>query len=323
MRSTDVFRNHGEAKRSGLLTGIANWGPLLLPPLLWAGNFVIGRYIRHDIPPMTLAFTRHLIAFLCLLPFCYRPMRQYFAQYRALRWHLIGTALTGLAGFNLCVYVGLQSTVASNGLLLNSTIPVLIVILATMLYGHKLRINQAAGLIISCVGVLTIILHGDFSRLIALQFSHGDLIVFLGMICFTFYTLWLRYIPAEVNRLGLFGFQLLIAAIFLAPFFAWEYASGLRVIWTTGSVSAMLYVAIAASLAATFLYMTGVARIGSARAGIYIHLIPLYGVLLSTVFLGETIHYYHAAGLAAILTGLTAYNWDQISASLIKRANPV
>jgi drug/metabolite transporter (DMT)-like permease len=284
------------------------WVLLALPPLLWAGNFVVGRALRTNVPPMTLAFVRHLIALICLSPFAWRAIRRDAQRFWHLRWQLVRTALTGLAGFNLFVYAGLHSTTASNALLLNSIIPVLIVLLGGLIYRQRFTGNQVAGMALSCAGVLIIILHGEVSRLIALQFSAGDGIVFLGMVCFALYSLWLRALPHDLNPAGLLGAQLLIAVLVLFPCFVWEYNMGHRAAWTPSSVLGISYVALVASLLATFLYMSGVTRVGPSGAGLFIHLIPVYGALLSSLFLGETIHVYHLAGLTVILTGLICSN---------------
>jgi drug/metabolite transporter (DMT)-like permease len=284
------------------------WVVLALPPLLWAGNFVVGRALRTDVPPMTLAFVRHLIALVCLSPFAWPAIRRDAQRYWDLRWRLIRTALTGLAGFNLLVYVGLHSTTASNALLLNSIIPVLIVLFGGFIYKQRFTGNQVIGMALSCAGVLIIILHGDVSRLIALQFSAGDGMVFLGMVCFALYSLWLRALPDDLNPVGLLGAQLLIAVLVLFPCFIWEYRTGHRAVWTHSSLLGICYVALVASLLATFLYMAGVARVGPSRAGLFIHLIPVYGALLSALLLGETIHVYRVVGLAVILGGLVCSN---------------
>jgi drug/metabolite transporter (DMT)-like permease len=295
------------------------WVILALPPLLWAGNFVVGRALRTDVPPMTLAFIRHLIALICLSPFAWPAIRRDAQRYWHLRWLLVRTALTGLAGFNLLVYAGLHSTTASNALLLNSIIPVLIVLFGGLVYRQRFTGNQVVGMALSCAGVLIIILHGEVSRLIALQFSAGDGIVFLGMVCFALYSLWLRALPDDLNPAGLLGAQLLIAVLFLCPCFIWEYCTGHQAVWTQSSVLGIAYVALVASLLATFLYMAGVTRVGPSRAGLFIHLIPVYGALLSSLLLGETIHIYHVIGLTVILAGLVCSNLESARGA---RMNP-
>ncbi|ARP86765.1 DMT family transporter [Bordetella genomosp. 9] len=277
---------------------------LALPPLFWAGNFVVGRAARGEIPPMALSFGRWAIAFLLLLPFSWGPMRRDLRRYWEHRWLLLRVSLVGVAAFNTLVYQGLHTTTAANGLLLNSVVPVLIVLFGAVFYGHRLRLLQGVGLAVSCVGVLTIIVHGEWARLMALQFSGGDLIVFTAMACWALYTLWIRGFPADINRLGLMGAQIFIAVCALLPLCAWEAASGLRPTWSTGSLLALLYVGVVPSVLAYLLYMQGVARAGAARAGLFIHLVPVYGAVLSVLFLGESLHAYHAVGIALILVGL-------------------
>jgi drug/metabolite transporter (DMT)-like permease len=302
------------------------WVILALPPLLWAGNFVVGRALRTDVPPMTLAFVRHLIALICLSPFAWREIRLDARRYWDLRWQLVRTALTGLAGFNLLIYVGLRSTTASNALLLNSIIPVLIVLFGGLIYRQRFTGKQAVGMALSCTGVLIIILHGQVSRLVALQFSAGDGIVFLGMVCFALYSIWLRALPGDLKPVGLLGAQLLIAVLFLFPCFIWEYYTGHRAVWTQSSLLGISYIALVASLLATFLYMAGVTRVGPSRAGLFIHLIPVYGALLASLLLGEAIHMYHVAGLTVILAGLVCSNLKsgrgaRISSGTYREAN--
>src|SRR5262249_46351755 len=164
-----------------------DWFVLVLPPLLWAGNFAVGRAARDVVPPMMLAFARHFIALVLLLPFAWPMMRRDIKRYWECRWRLVAVSLTGMVAFNLLVYSGLHSTAASNAQLLNSSIPVLIVLLSGLFFRQRLSVAQAFGLALACAGVLTIVLHGDLARLVALQFSGGDLIVFAAMVSFALF----------------------------------------------------------------------------------------------------------------------------------------
>lgn len=281
---------------------------LILPPLLWAGNFVVGRAIREDIPPMTLSFGRWVLAFLIILPFAWKLMKRDWRLYWQYRWLVIGTGIVGVASFNTLIYAGLHSTTTNNALLLNSCIPVLIVLFGALFYRQKLHLLQMSGLIISLVGVLTIILHGDLSRLIDLSFNPGDILVFTAMVCWAFYTLWVKMLPPHINRTGLMGAQIAIAVIGLLPFWLWEMASGAQVVWRTESILAFAYVGILPSVVAYLLYTFAVARVGPVRAGLSIHLMPVFGVLLSALFLGESLHSYHLIGISAIALGLVLSN---------------
>jgi drug/metabolite transporter (DMT)-like permease len=286
-----------------------DWLVLILPPLLWAGNFAVGRAARDVVPPMMLAFARHFVALAVLLPFGWPSMRRDIKRYWECRWQLAAVSLTGMVMFNLLVYSGLHATTAANAQLLNSTIPVLIVLLSGVFLRKSLSLAQVLGVAVACAGVLTIVLDGDVARLAALQFSRGDLIVFAAMASFALFSLLLRHLPADLDRRGLLGAQLALAVAVLFPALLWEYViGGARPSWNGAAVGAMLYVGIAASLLANLLYMSGIARVGPVRAGMFIHLVPVYGAVISTVCLGERLHVHHAIGMAAIMAGLACSN---------------
>lgn len=277
---------------------------LVFPPLFWAGNFIAGRAMQGTVPPMALSLWRWGIALIVLLPFGLPAVRRDLAKYWQYKWRIIAISLTGVFAFNALVYAGLQTTTASNGLLLNSFIPILVVLFAALFYGQHISAGQACGLALSFAGVLTIIMHGDWTRLIALTFSTGDLIIFCAMISWAFYTLWLRGIPADINRVGLLIVQIVVALFLLVPLYFWERASGAQTIINSQSLAALAYIGLFPSVIAYLLYNFAVARLGAAQAGLSIHLMPMFGVVLAVAFLGETIHMYHVVGIAAIIIGI-------------------
>ncbi|WP_420343462.1 DMT family transporter [Paenirhodobacter sp.] len=291
------------------MRGMGRIGPmalaaLALPSLFWAGNFIVARAARGEVPPMALSFGRWLIAGLCLLPFALPHLRRDWPWYRA-NWKLVvGTGIPGVTLFNALVYLGLRYTVAANGMLLNSTIPVLILLIGALFLGRPLRLGQGLGLAVSLIGVAVVILHGDWARLVGLEFSRGDLIIFGAMLCWAVYTLGLTRVPREVNRLGLLTVQIGMTLVLLLPFLAWEVASGQVPSWSPAAIGALLYVGIVPSVMATLLYMKAVALAGPQLAGQSVHLIPLYGAVLSMLFLGEPLQAYHLEGFALILAGI-------------------
>lgn len=290
------------AKAAGI--GPMALAALALPSLFWAGNFIVARAARGEVPPMALSYGRWLIAGLCLLPFALPHLRRDAPWYRANRLLLLGTAISGVTLFNTLVYLGLRYTDATNGMLLNSTIPVLILLIGAVFMGRPLRGGQVLGLAVSIIGVAVVILHGEWSRLVALEFSVGDLIIFGAMVCWAVYTLLLTRVPAAVNRLGLLTVQIGITLVVLLPFLIAEIAAGRVPTWSPAAIGALLYVGVVPSVLATLLYMKAVSLAGPALAGQSIHLLPIYGALLSTLFLGEQLRPYHAIGFALILTGI-------------------
>lgn len=277
---------------------------LILPPLFWAGNFIIGRAVRDTVPPMSLSLWRWVIAMLFILPFAWKYIRKDLSFYIGHPWLIVRLSLAGVVGFTSLIYLGLRETTAANALLLNSCIPVLIVIFGAVFYGHKLRSVQGIGLLLSSMGVLVIISNGDWQTLTALTFSRGDLIVFCAMVSFAFYTLWLRNVPTHIDRLGLMAAQIAIAFLFLIPLWLYELSSGQIVQWNMTSLTALIYLGVFPSVLAYLFFNIGVARFGAAQAGLCIHLIPIFGAILAVIFLNESLHLYHAVGMAAILIGI-------------------
>ncbi|MCD2513354.1 DMT family transporter [Comamonas endophytica] len=277
---------------------------LLLPPLLWAGNFIVGRGIRDDLPPGTLAFARHLLALACLLPFCWRNLRKDAALFWQARHALARTALCGMVLFNVLLYFGLQSTEANNAVLFNSAIPLLIGALSLVLLRERLTLRQAAGLAVSTAGILTIVGRGDLQTLLHLRFSGGDLLVLAGVASFALYSIWLRDIPPALNRLSVLCAQIFIATVLMLPLALFELYSGKAPAWSWSAGAAIAYVAVGSSIVATLLYASSVRAFGANRAGLCIHLVPVFGIVLSSVLLGETVRPYHLQGTLLILAGL-------------------
>lgn len=155
--------------------GFGTTGLLLLlpPPLFWAGNFIVGRAMHEAVPPFALSMWRWIIAFLLLLPFAAPAMRRDLPRYWQHRWTILGVSLSGVFSFNTLIYLGLRTTTAANALLLNSFIPILVVLFGALFFGQVIRRVQVAGLLISLLGVLTIVLQGDWYRLASFSFCQG------------------------------------------------------------------------------------------------------------------------------------------------------
>lgn len=281
---------------------------LLLPPLLWAGNFIAGRAISAAVPPVSLSLIRWCMAALCLLPFALKPFLQDRRHYLAYRWHILGTAITGVAAFNLLVYWGLHTTTATNGIILNSFIPFLVAIFGYLFYRHTLSAAQLLGMLVSLAGVLIVVSHGNLQILLTLAFAPGDLIIFLAMIFWALYTLWLKAIPAHINRTGLMLCQVLIALMFLVPLSVWESQTATIHLEDTHTWWILAYIGIFPSVIALLAYSKAVTLVGSVRASVFIHAMPIFGSILSTLLLREAFHGYQLLGMLTIFTGIWLAN---------------
>ncbi|KEA53404.1 MULTISPECIES: DMT family transporter [Mangrovibacter] len=277
----------------------------IIPPLLWAGNFIVGRAIRNDIPPATLTFFRWLVALVVIFPFAAPFIRRDFRRYLQVPLRIIALSLSGITAFSLLVYYGLHHTSGTNALLLNSCVPILIMLFGALFYQQRLGGLQVAGIAVSFCGVLVIIFRGSLQGLMQLAFSSGDVMLLGAMASFALYTLWLRKLPAEINRMGLLWVQVLITLLVVSPLWLHEHISGLAVQWNATTLSAVLFLGVCPSFISYWFYGRCVETIGAARAGLCIHLIPVFGVVLSLVFLGEPFRLFHLAGIAAIIAGVT------------------
>lgn len=279
---------------------------LSLTAFIWSLNWVIGRGIADQVSPLALTFVRWVVAIAVMLPFAWPQIRAHWPSIRR-HWKTItwlGAWGTGLQ--NVFTYFGLHYTTATNGVVLNSAIPVMIIVLGWAIYRDTITRVQGFGVAVSLAGILAIVSHGDLSVLAQLRLNKGDLIVLVGMLLWAAYTVFLRMKPADLPGLALLTCCGIVGAVLLFPLFLVEmlFFDGV-VRFTPGTVAAMVYVGIFPSFVAYIFWNRGVAEVGSNVAGIFMHLMPVFGALLAWLFLGERVHMFHLVGMALILMGIT------------------
>ena len=276
---------------------------LTLANLFWAGNWVISRAFRGELPPVALSFWRWVVALLCLLTISLPHVRRDWPQLRAAWPWLLFFGALGTGGYNVLVYGGLQYTTAINGTLLNSFIPIMIVLISWLLQGKRLHGREASGIVVSFIGVLGIVAHGEWQRLRELTLNVGDLWILVSVLTWSAYTLLLSRRPA-VHPLSFLTSIAVTGLVFLFPFYVWELAQGRHVIATPGSIAAIVYTGVGPAFLGYILWNRGVAEVGPARAGLFMHLVPAFGMVLSMIFLGEKPALYHAIGIGLIFAGI-------------------
>jgi len=278
---------------------------LSLTSLFWSLNWVIGRAIVGHVSPFALAFIRWSVAVVVMMPFAWPEIRAHWPAVRR-HWKVIawlGAWGTGL--HNAFAYVGLQYTTATNGVMLNSAIPISIILLGWIVYRDTISRVQALGVLVSLAGVLVILTRGDPRVIAELSLNSGDLIVLVGMFFWAAYTIFLRMKPAELPGLAMLACCAVIGVALLLPFFLVELlAWNGRVEFNPATVGAMLYLGIFPSFVGYVFWNRAVAEVGSNIAGIFVHLMPAFGSILAWIFLGERIFLFHVAGIALILAGI-------------------
>ncbi len=279
---------------------------LTLTPLFWSGNFIAGRALRADIDPVTLNFTRWLIALAILAPFVWRDA---VAMSHVVRreWRLIvGLGATGIAAFQTLVYVALQSTTATNALLTLSLAPIAILAGAVLIGAERPAARQLAGALVSIFGAAILITRGEIATVAAAGFNSGDLWMLLGVAIFAVYSLLLRRrlvdLPVGVALAG----SIAVALVLLAPVAALTAATDLAAFRSASVLLGVGYVAVFSSVVAFLFWTYGVSQLGPTRSGQFIHLTPVFGAALAAAVLGETPTLPQVTGGALVLLGIFA-----------------
>ena len=277
---------------------------LLFPPLFWAGNMVVGRAVRGEIPPLSINWWRWTLGALILLVFVRRDLwRQRGLLLK--HWKLVLLlAVTGIFAFHSAVYVGLNDTTALNAALIIALGPVLIVPLAWLLLGDRASKLQLLGVALSLVGVVAVITRGDLGALATLSFNRGDLWLLFASALWGIYSVLLKLKPAALDVLPLLAAIMLLGAALTTPFYLWEMAHGLSVPATWESVAAIGYVSVFAAVLAYIAWNRGVNLVGPNRAGLFLHLMPVYAIVLAGLFLGEQVQLHHLVGVLLIVLGI-------------------
>ncbi len=277
---------------------------LTLTALFWAGNFVIGRAMKSSIPPISLAFWRWTLALAILIPFSLPHLRAEWPVLRQnWRW-LTVLGVLGISCFNTFVYIGLHSTTATNALIINSVIPILIVLLSRLLAATPVSRRQALGITISLSGVLTIICRANPDVLLTLKINSGDAWILLAVLSWAFYTFLLRHRPAHLHPLSFLSAIVAIGLIPLSLLYAWELGQGERIELNPANITSILYVALFPSVLAFIFWNQSVREVGPNKAALFLYLMPVFGTILSFLFLGETFYLFQLAGIGLIFSGI-------------------
>ncbi len=276
---------------------------MLLPGLFWAGNSIVARSVAGEVPPVGLAFWRWTFAAVLVLPLAWPHLRR-DVPLMLRNWPimLVLTAL-GISVFNTFLYLGAQTTTAINLVMLQTLMPVLVVIGTFAIFHETVTLIQGAGIILSLGGALTLISHGDPAVLAHLDFKTGDLWMLAAVASYAAYTVLLRLRPA-VHGLSFAWASFAVGATLLVPFYIAETLLGRPMPVSTHSALAIGYVSVFASILAYLAFNRIVELVGANTAGLAVHLVPVFGTILAMLLLGESLHAYHAMGIALIGTGI-------------------
>jgi len=278
---------------------------LILTTLFWSGNFIVGKAASlFEIPPFTLNFYRWTFAWLILAPFTIKEIiekKNYILENIKL---IMILGITSITIFNSIVYYSLNFTQVISGVLMISTIPVMIIIFCWLFKIEKTNIYQILGVIFSLSGVVVIITKANFNILVNLNFNKGDLWMVVAMFSWAMYSALLRKKKLEISQLSLLQTIISAGLIFLLPAYLIELALGYKASIHLPFVLTLTYVVLFPGLASFIFWIKGIAMIGSNRAGIFLHLMPIFSTIMAILIFKEKFMFFHLVGAALIITGI-------------------
>ncbi len=277
---------------------------LVLTTLFWSGNFVLSRGMHADIPPLALSFWRWALALAIMLAFSSRIfLSQRAIVYRERRFIII-QGLLGVTGFNSLIYLAVQTTTAVNAVLINSCVPILIALCSLVLFKEPLSRRQWAGILVSLSGVALIIVAGDLRSLVGLEFNRGDLLVLCAGLAWALYSVNLKRFPADLHPFSYLVGIMIAGVLGILPFYLVELRMGFGLSVNGPTLITIVYVAIFPSVLAFIFWNRAVRDIGANRAGIFIHLMPVFSSIMAILFLGESIELFHLQGIGLVFAGI-------------------
>jgi len=278
---------------------------LILATLFWSGNFIVGKAASlFEIPPFTLNFYRWVFAWIILAPFTLKEIykkKEYILDNTKL---ILVLGITSITIFNSIVYYSLNFTQVISGVLMISTIPVMIIFFCWIFRIEKTNPYQILGVIFSLLGVVVIVTKADLSKLLNLNFNKGDLWMVVAMFSWAMYSALLRKKKFELSQISLLQTIISAGLILLLPAYLVEMSLGYKLNVHLPFVLTLGYVVIFPGLASFIFWIKGISIIGSNRSGIFLHLMPIFSTILAILIFNEKFMIFHLIGAIFIVTGI-------------------
>ena len=278
---------------------------LILCAFFWSGNFIVGKFATlYEVPPLTLNFFRWLIVWFILIPFTLRDILKNIKIIKKNFYPLLLMSITSISVFNSVVYYSLNFTQVLNGALMISIIPVLIVFISFIFKTEKINLSQIFGLILSITGVVTIVTRLDFTKLINLDLNKGDLWLLVAMLLWAIYSTMLRTHKTGLKYLSFMTVIVSIGLIFLFPQFLFEIYNHQIIRFNIPVFLITSYVVFFAGLGSYILWNKAVVIVGPNKAGIFLHLMPVFSSFMAIFLLNEKLMNFHIIGAIIIIIGI-------------------
>ena len=282
---------------------------LILATLFWSGNFIVGKAASlFEIPPFTLNFYRWTFAWIILAPFTLQEIIQKKKQILQDIKLILILGITSITIFNSIVYYSLNFTQVISGVLMISTIPVMIMFISSILKIERTNIFQILGVLFSFTGVILIITKANLEILKNLDFNKGDITMVIAMFSWALYSALLKKQTYKLSQLSLLQVIISFGLLFLIPIYFFEYQLGFRIQLEKPFIMILSYVVLFPGLASFILWIKGISLIGANRSGVFLHLMPILSAIMAMIIFDEKFMLYHVLGATFILTGIILSN---------------
>ncbi|MFT7861226.1 MAG: DMT family transporter, partial [Sulfurimonas sp.] len=263
------------------------------------------RFIKDDITPLELAFFRWFFVFLMITPILIMRHKNILRSLKQNFKILTLLAVLGITAFNTLLYFGLTVTTSTNALIINSTVPILVLLMSYFILKHKINLYQTAGILLSTFGVLFLMLKADIASIFALEFNQGDILVIISATAWALYSVLVKFKPKDLNDFEYFATIVTIGLVFLLPFYLYQgYSIQQELEVLNNNYFIFLYVSIFASISSYYFWHYGIDKIGASKTAQFTHLMPIFGIVLASIFLKETLETYHLLGGVLIAFGI-------------------
>lgn len=302
---TDASSSHTPADADTRRRILSGYALLVLAVLVWAGNSIVGRASAGaEIPPLGFNFWRWTTAFLIFAVFFGQETWRQRAEIKA-HWKFVTMfSLVSIAGFNSVFYLALQKSNALQVVLIQSILPVLVLLLGLVILHQRISGRQWWGIVFSISGAVLIVIRGDLGVLQTLALGEGDIWALGAVFLWACQAFLMRWKPKTIEIMPFMTTISLIGVIAMTPFYLWETATVAPMPVTQTSVLFVLYVAVLASFVGTSCWNEGTYRAGPAQAGYFGNLFPIFAGLLAIIILGEQPHWYHGTGALCVVIGI-------------------
>ena len=282
---------------------------LVLATFCWSGNFIVGKFATvYEIPPLTLNVFRWISVWFILIPFTYKEIFENL-PYIKKNWLVISfMGVITISTFNSVVYFALNYTQVINAVLMLSAIPAATIVLSSLMRIEETNIFQLLGLVLSIIGIGSIISNGDIQKIISLDFNKGDMWMLVCVITWSLYSTLLKKNNFKFSQFTLIQLMVSVGILFLIPQFFYEKSIGLELNLDKNFFLILIYVAIFPAIAAYYFWQKGIEIIGPNRASMFIQLMPLFSAVMAIIIFKEKFELYHFVGAIFILSGIYLSN---------------